>query len=215
MVAEETVRAANQESNLREQRMVEVRLAKPPAWDRPITLSWSQGIVGKTVGSKTRRVLKPGDKTILDISRAQAYFGMFTLLHDLEDVMDEKRRASMLAQFEDFKARALLQWGEFPRPHNHMKDGNEPLGPCRFPDVYVTVIEANGERWQEMRLRDLYGWGDWYDAEPKRRAFEKPAAGPDMASELARLREEAAEQRGLIMGLLGAQQGAAAKTGGK
>jgi hypothetical protein len=198
--------------------MAEIRLASD--WPRPLVLAWTQGVVGKTIGSKTKRTLKPGDKTLLDIARAQAYFGMFTLPHDIEDVMDEKRRAGMLQQFDDMKARTLLQWGDFPKSSNHMKDGNEPLGPCRFPDVFVTVIEADGERWPEMRLRDLYGWGDYWDAEQKPKQFARPNDQSVLEDKLRKMELENAETKGMLQAILAQQQAAiaaaaGAKNGGK
>jgi hypothetical protein len=208
LVAEETVRAQEKESNLKMQRMVEVRLG--PDWPRPIVLNWNQGIIGKTIGAKTRRVVKPGQSTLLDIARAQSYFGMFTLPRDIEDVYDEKKREDLLAQFRLEKTRALLFWGDFPRAQNHERDGNEPLGPHRFPDVFVTVIEADGDKWPEMGLRELYELEGQYTlaCEPKSRAklTAQTSIASDMIAKFNTMEKENAELKGLVHGFLAGRQ---------
>jgi hypothetical protein len=212
LVHEEVVRREAVQGNLKLQRSVKLRLA--PDWPRPLVLTWNEGIVGKTIGQKTRRVIKPGQATLLDIGRAQAYFGLFTMPRDIEDVLDETRRQAMLEAFLREKARAILTWGDFPKPQNHIRSGEEALGPARMPDVFLTVIEADGDEWPEFRLRGLYDLGDYWDAELKPRALA--AAGPsevevlrlandEKDKQIHSLAESVAELKGLVHGFLAAK----------
>lgn len=205
IVGEEILREQERDSNLSAQRLVEIRLAA--TWPRPLRLPWNQGVVGQSIGARTRRTLNPGDTTTIDVGRACAYFGVFTVPHDLAGIYDEKRREAFVLMYEAEKTRAILTWGEYPRSINHMRDGNEPLGPARLPDVYLTVIETDGSRWPEIRLRDLYDLGDYYDAEPKPKSFVAPT-DTKQEDRVRDLEIQLAEMRGLVHGQL-AQNNAA------
>lgn len=209
IVGDEILRAQELDSNLAAQRLVEIRLAAN--WPRPLRLPWNQGVVGQSIGARTRRTLNPGDSTIIDIGRACAYFGVFTVPHDLEQIYDEKKREARIAMYEAEKARAILTWGEYPRAINHQRDGNEPLGPARMPDVYLTVIETDGSRWPEIRLRELYDLGDYYDAEPKPKAFVAPT-DTKQEDRVRDLEIQLAEMRGLVHGQLAQNAAAIAVT---
>lgn len=218
------VDAQDRDLNAKAMRMCQIRL--DPQWkswiedprkqqQRYLRLQWNPGVIpgGRWPGVQ-RRVLKPGDTTIIDIGRAQAWFGLFTVPTDVLDVIDEKKAEEMWRNYTLEKARTILTWGDFQKGALE-EDKDTTFGPARLPDVYLTVIEADGERWPEIRLRELYELGDYQEVDIPRsrsRFFQQqqlpaaPAAAPASDARIAALENVIAEQRGLLQGLMAALQ---------
>lgn len=111
-------------------------------------------------GSRPSRpiVLEQGKYLEVDIKRARAWLGWFTIQHDIEGEVDTKKRKEMEQFFDLERVRTLNTFGDYPRPRK-VADGMDPIGPHRMPDFVVTVVEGDGERWAPIRLHEMYGVG--------------------------------------------------------
>lgn len=139
-----------------------VSLAK--SWPRPIDLSWKRD--NRTRAQKI--VLRPGKSVVLELGKAQAYFGMFTIPGMIETVNDIRKRERLAEQFKESRERAILLWGDSPKPARYGSGMTyEALGPARIPDVTCTVMNADEEADASapIRIRELYNVGEYVDAE--------------------------------------------------
>lgn len=166
-------------------RTVMIRLHKDAPQDR-IALSWHEGRGARP----SRFILEKGHTTTQPIRKARAWFGWFTIPFDMIGEQDERKRNELSEFFTIERARTLLAWGGYPLPRK-MVDGTDPIGPIRFPDVEVKVLEADGsvmmvetdegKKTEWIRLHNLYEVGEWdamqftapVDPEAARIEFEK------------------------------------------
>lgn len=118
--------------------------------------------------------LKPGKFVQVSLELAEAFFGCFSIpiLDKVNRAESEHVRKGLAERFAMTKAHAIVKWGDFPRLSRAGQGMTyEPLGPARFPDVVVTILpgeepeDANDPRFKPVRLRALYGLGDYVDME--------------------------------------------------
>ncbi len=148
---------------------------------REIVLSWHPGRNRTNLGRQRQMIVKRGQTALVPIERARAWFGMFTIPFDLEDIKDENRRKNMRETFERERARTLLSWGDYPRPRK-LSDGQEPIGPHRMPHIIVTVIDGNGSEWNAIDLHEIYRVGE-FDVEGLRPSDFAAAAEAEVSVE--------------------------------
>lgn len=185
------------EKDLRSERQCRITLAKDAA--RPLTLPWCRGKLHDfDTSSRTKQILEPGKSMITTIGKAEAYFGPFTVLFDMKTERDERVRSEMGRRFQDGRAYALMNWGDYPRD----KHGAE-IGPHRFPHVVVEPIEPDGEPWSHgsVDLHELYQIGK-HDS---KQFVDQAAVLEQQADETDMLHRQVAEMRGILLahGLIG------------
>ena len=130
-----------------QQRMVKCDLAKDAK--HPVDLTWMQG-----KGHRPEPLfLKPGGSRTLPIDRAQAIFGPFAMIDEYRTCQDERRREALRYTIQTESDRVLKRY-DYERPISKGKDGIEPIGPHRFPDVTVTVLNADGSESESIRLHE-------------------------------------------------------------
>lgn len=185
------------EENEQRQRQVRVTLAKDA--QHRLDLSWNQG--GR-FGKREPLYLYQGKSVVLPLDRASAFFGPFAWILELETCTDEQRR-SALKYTINAEARRILGQYDYDRPLSKGKDGYEPIGPHRFPDVTVTIINADDTEETPMRLHELYRVGEFdplKDQLISRETIEDRQAKHEQ--EIARDRREIDELKGMVRGAL-------------
>lgn len=151
-----------------------------------------------------------GKSIDVDIKRARAWLGWFTVPHDIEGERNETKVREMNEFFAIERARTLLTFGDYPRPRKY-GDGIDPIGPHRMPDFVATVIEADGSEWEPIRLHELYKIGEFdplqfTDPDAVLTAkYEETVAENDM------LKKMLAEMQGQIKGIAAMVKAGAAK----
>lgn len=134
----------------------QVRITLHPDAKQPLPLFWNAG--GKH-GRDTVITIEPGKSTVQPLSKAQAWFGPFSVPLEFRGA-DEKRKEKLRHFWATEKERYLKRY-DYPRPTSMQKDGYEPIGPHRSPDVIVTIIEDDGTELPPIRLHQLYKIGEW------------------------------------------------------
>jgi hypothetical protein len=135
----------------------QVRITLSASATAPLRLDWNIG--GKT-GRNTTLFVKPGGSVVQPLAKAEVWLGPFSTPERYLKAKDEAERSRLKDFWRLEKARVLNKW-DYPRPQNHMKDGTNPTGPHRFPDVSVTILEADGSELEPMRLHQLYKLGEF------------------------------------------------------
>ena len=178
---------------------------------RIVQLRWNPG--GPN-GRDTLKLLRPGKSLTMPLWQAQSYFGPFALNFDYAMAESEAARERIKAAYEHEKHRILNQYG-YPLPLSKSRDGMEPIGPHRFPDITVSVIEDDGTEQPEIRLHELYEIGAWDKTYPldsfgvketpaqveARMASELAAKDAQHAAELTGRDKQFAELSGMVKGL--------------
>jgi hypothetical protein len=118
-------------------------------------------------GKGSRKQNKPiellkGKAIEVDIKRARAWLGWFTIPHDLQGERDETKVREMKAFWDCERSRTLNAFGDYPRPRK-VADGMDPIGPHRMPRFVITVIDGDGEPWEKIDMHELYGIGEFDD----------------------------------------------------
>lgn len=189
--------------------------------DKPLPLSWNVG--GKhgrdtviTVEPKTKGVVQP-------LAKAQAWFGPFTVPLEYRGA-DEGRKDKLRKFWAEEKKRALDRY-DYPRPLSYAKDGMNPTGPHRFPNVIVEIIEDDGSTSGAIHLHKLYKIGEFDEAFPlasfgpkesadeikSRYEAELSTVASNHEREMAEMRRQLAEIGGLVKGRLFAMDADAKK----
>lgn len=137
------------------QRTVRCTLAKDA--HHRVDLSWNPG--GKN-GQRQPLYLYPGKSVNLPIERATHFFGPFAWILELSTCTDEARRAGLKYSIGVESQRVLKQY-DYDRPMSKGKDGYEPIGPHRFPDVTVTILNADDTEEAPIRLHEMYRVGEF------------------------------------------------------
>jgi hypothetical protein len=185
------------EQNEERQRTVRVTLAK----DAPhrLDLSWN---TGGRFGRREPLYLNPGKSVVLPLDRASVFFGPFAWILELETCTDEARRAALKYTITTEAARILNMY-DYDRPISKGKDGYEPIGPHRFPDVTVTILNADDTEEKPMRLHEIYGKGAFDPLKdqlvPRETIADREAKH---AEERNRDRREIDELKGMVRGAL-------------
>ena len=133
------------------------RIELGPTRTTPVVLPWQLG------AKKTTFVLDPAKnrtKCVVPLERAQAWLGFFTFPTLMESEKDPRRKDAMQRTYREERERALTTWGDYPRPAR-LADGTHPIGPHRFPDLVVTVLEQDGTEWEPIRLHEQYSLGEF------------------------------------------------------
>lgn len=124
----------------------------------PVMLTWNPG----KGGVQTRIKLEPGKSVIQPLSKAEVWFGPFTVPERYAAATSPKEKESLQEFWRTEKSRVLNRY-DYPR--QHLRDGFAPIARHRFPDVTVTVVEADGTENEPIRLHQLYKIGDWDQTE--------------------------------------------------
>lgn len=140
-----------------EERQRTVRCALSKDAKHRVDLSWNEG--GR-FGRVQPLFLYPGKSVVLPIARAQHFFGPFAAIVELQGCTDEKRRADLKYTIRTESKRILNQY-DYERPLSKGKDGYEPIGPHRFPDVTVTIVNSDESEEVPLRLHQLYQIGEF------------------------------------------------------
>ena len=137
------------------QRTVRCTLAKNAA--HRVNLSWN---VGGRFGTREPLYLYPGKTVVLPLDRASHFFGPFAWILELQTCTDEARRAALKYTIGTESQRILKQY-DYERPISKGKEGYEPIGPHRFPDVTVQIVNADDTMEEPQRLHQLYNIGEF------------------------------------------------------
>lgn len=137
------------------QRTVRCILAKTAP--HRVDLSWN---VGGRFGTREPLYLYPGKSVVLPLDRASHFFGPFAWILELQTCTDEARRAALKYTVRRESDRILKQY-DYERPMSKGKEGYEPIGPHRFPDVTVTILNADDTEEAPLRLHQLYCIGEF------------------------------------------------------
>lgn len=116
-------------------------------------------------GRGARRPNRPiellkGKAIEVDVKRARAWLGWFTIPHDLQGEKDETKVREMRVFWDLERSRTLNAFGDYPRPRK-VADGTDPIGPHRMPRFVITVTEGDGTQWEKIDLHELYGIGEY------------------------------------------------------
>lgn len=181
------------------------------AKDAPVAvdLSWHGGR-----GSRQSVIrLEPGKSAVQPLSKAQAWFGPFAVPAEYLQASDEGHKERLKRFWAQEKARALNKF-DYERPLSVSKGGYEPIGPHRFPDVTVTILEADGTELPSIRLHDLYKIGEFdplkdtfgpkQSADELREQYEAELAdrAQNYEREIADMRRQMAEMAGMLKGFM-------------
>lgn len=151
---------------------------------------------GKGARKQNRPIeLVKGKAIEVDIKRARAWLGWFTIPHDLRGEKDETKIREMKQFWDIERMRTLNGFGDYPRPRK-VADGIDPIGPHRMPDFVITVIEGDGTAWDKIRLHELYQIGE-YD----------PLTFTDPQAELKAENERVSRENGDLRRMLATMQG--------
>lgn len=179
-----------------------------------LPLLWNAG--GRT-GRDTIITVEPGKSVVQPLSKAQAWFGPFTVPSEYRGA-DERRKEKLRKFWADEKARYLNRY-DYPRPLSVAKGGYEPIGPHRSPDVTITIIEADGSENAPIRLYELYkigefdplkdSFGDQETAAQVKERYEAELASVSQQAEarIQALQTQMAELAGLVKGRLFTTEG--------
>lgn len=137
------------------ERQCRVELSKD--WPRMVPLNWN---VGGRGGRETQIPLHPGGHVVQPLAKMQVWFGPFSIPAEYAQTTDEGRKERLRRTWAEEKSRYLNRY-DYPRPASMQKDGVEPIGPHRSPDVTVTIIEADGSESEPIRLYQLYKIGEF------------------------------------------------------
>jgi len=191
-----------------------IMLAKDFAAHRPesqrfVALEWHDGRKPSLIK------LLPGKSVVQPLYKAQVWFGPFALPIEYAAAETERERNFLRDKYFAEKTRVLNRY-DYERPTSKGKDGYEPIGPHRFPDVSVTIIESDGTEGETMRLHEVYKIGAFDEAYPldsfgvkinpddlkARYEHELKEQALRHERETAEVRREMSELKGLLQGVL-------------
>jgi hypothetical protein len=190
---------------------------------RVVELSWNPG----TSNGRTSIIaLRPGKAVVQPLFRAMTWFGPFGLIAEFQAETNDARKQYLREKYASEKMRILNQY-DYPRPVSMAKFGVEPIGPHRFPDVTVTVIDADGSDRAPMRLHAIYKIGEFDEIYPLDSFGQRETVDEVKARYEAELEEQAgafqkqfdemrrqmSEMAGMVKGLAVSVQ-SGAKSGG-
>jgi hypothetical protein len=190
------------------QRVVRCALAKNAK--HRVNLSWN---VGGHTGTREPMYLYPGKQVVLPLDRASHFFGPFAWILELQTCTDEARRAALKFTITRESDRILKQY-DYERPLSKGKDGYEPIGPHRFPDVTVTIINSDDIEESPMRLHQVYCIGEFdplkdqlvpresIEAKDKRHKDEIADERRRASDQIRQLEQEIARARGKVEGVV-------------
>lgn len=186
------------------------RIALSADAPRAVALEWN---VGGKHGRPTVIHLEPGKSVVQPLSKAQVWFGPFAVPAEYKQTTDERRREGLRQFWATEKSRVLNRY-DYVRPASVAKGGYEPIGPHRFPDVTVTILESDDSiKHDPIRLHELYKIGDWDPLKDTFGVKESPdevkaryeAELDDRDKEIIELRRQMSEVAGMVKGLAAAQ----------
>ena len=185
------------------QRTVRIVLAKNAA--HRVDLSWN---VGGRFGAREPLYLYPGKTVVLPLDRASHFFGPFAWIFELQTCTDEARRAALKYTIAVESQRILKQY-DYDRPLQKGKDGYEPIGPHRFPDVTVWILNADDTESPAMKLHQIYQIGEWDPLKdqlvPRETIEARDKKHKDEVASLKReLEIETAKALGMVKGVVAA-----------
>jgi hypothetical protein len=175
----------------------------------PLPLFWN---VGGKHGRDTVITIEPGKSATQPLSKCQVWFGPFSVPAEFVGA-DERRKEKLRKFWAEEKSRYLNRY-DYPRPTSMTKDGYEPLGPHRSPDVTITIIEADGTEQHPIRLYQLYKIGPWDPLKEKwanketadqvkaRYEAELESASSQYEKDKQEMQKQIAELAGLVKGRL-------------
>lgn len=140
-------------------------------------------------------LLEKGKALEVDVKRARAWLGWFTIPHDLRGEKDETKIREMKQFWDIERMRTLNNFGDYPRPRK-VADGIDPVGPHRMPHFVITVIEGDGTVWEKIDLHELYEIGEFDYL-----TFTDPQ--DELKKENVRLAKENAELGGVLSKMQG------------
>jgi hypothetical protein len=177
-----------------------------------LPLLWN---VGGKHGRDTVITVEPGTRGVVQpLAKAQAWFGPFTVPLEYKGA-DERRKDKLRKFWAEEKKRALDRY-DYPRPLSVGKDGLNPVGPHRFPNVIVEIIEDDGSTSGQISLHKLYKIGAYDETYPldsfgqkesveavkARYEGELAETAASHERDMAALRAQIAELGGLVKGRL-------------
>ena len=192
---------------------------------RVIELRWNPG---GPHGRDSLALLKPGATLVRPLWQAQAWFGPFALFFDFKKAETDKQRDFLKAKYRAEKHRVMMKYG-YPMGNGRGQNPDmTPVGPHRFPDITVTVIDAEGNDLEPMRLHQVYGIGEFDKAYPlesfghketpaeveARLTEELTRQQREFAEAMDRRDKQVAELAGMVKGLAVAIPGAAQPVAG-
>lgn len=197
-----------QEAEQIEQRQRQVRVTLTKSAPHRVDVSWN---IGGRNGRREPLYLNAGKSIVLPLERASHFFGPFAWMLELQTCTDESRRASLKYTIMTESARILKQY-DYDRPMSKGKDGYEPIGPHRFPDVTVQILNADDTEEEPMRLHELYRIGEFDPLKdqlvPRASIEEKDKQHKDEVAGLKRQLEiEYAKAMGMVKGVVAASTG--------
>jgi hypothetical protein len=191
------------------------RIMLSPNAPRPVPLTWHGGR-----GHRQSQInLQPGGTVVQPLSKAQVWFGPFSVPIEYAATTDEKRRERLREFWAQEKMRYLNRY-DYERPERMTKDGYEPIGPHRSPDVTVIIVEADGSESVPIRLHELYKIGDYdplRDKFSRRETAEQVEARykTELAAVSSKYEEQVQELRRQMAELIGMTKGTLAAAGSK
>jgi hypothetical protein len=142
------------------------RITLATTWPRMVPLEWNPG---GTNGRKSVIALYPGQSVVQPLSKAQCWFGPFSLPGEFKHTTDEKRREALKSFYAREKKRYLDRYDYERGTGMGYKPSMTITGPHRSPDVNITIIEADGAEGTPICLHQLYKIGEW---DPMKSMFE-------------------------------------------
>lgn len=197
-----------QEAEEMTERQRTVRCALVKTATHRVDLSWNMG--GRT-GVREAMYLYPGKQVMLPLDRASSFFGPFAWMLELQTCTDEARRAALKYTIKMESDRVLKRY-DYDRPLSKGKDGYEPIGPHRFPDVTVTIINPDDTEETPLRLHELYQIGEFDPLKdqlvPRETIAKREDRHKDEVAGLKRQLEiETAKAIGMVKGVVAAASG--------
>jgi hypothetical protein len=193
-----------------------------PEARRFVALEWHAGR-----GSRPTLIqLRPGKTVTQPLFKAEVWFGPFSLPMEYAKAESDREREFIRDKYIAEKARVLNRY-DYERPLSKGKDGYEPIGPHRFPDVSVVIIEDDGSQSPVIRLHEHYKIGEFDEAYPlssfgvrehpdeikARFDAELKATAASYEGQLAEMRRELAKLTGLVQGHVLGQESAKVAAG--
>lgn len=184
------------------------RVALAENANRAVELSWLRGLGAK----KELLILRPGKSLDLPLDRCHIWFGPFDRFAEYEEeinrpIPNEKVIGVLRDHISNETARILNQWG-YPYKGRGYHPDMTPIGPHRFPDVTITVMNAEGEDDAPIRCHEVYGVGEFDETEFASMDSEEAIRNRyetqlrERESEVEAMRREMAEMRGLVKGVV-------------
>ena len=187
---------------------------------RALILKWHGG-----QGHRQTQVtmLAPGKSITVPLGRAFGWFGPFHVLQEFKHESDPRKQERLSEFWKRERERVLLRWG-YPMRNEGYRPNMTPIGPHRFPDVTIVMIDSNGEESPPIRCHRIYEIGEFdqnwpLDSFGPQETVEQ--AKSEAQAQLARvseqyeqqmqeLRREMAAMAGMVKGLAVAIPAAAA-----